>query len=966
MARLTMSLLGAPTIQRDGAPIKVDTRKATAMLAFLAVTAQAHGRDSLAGLLWPDYDGLHARAALRRTLSALNKALNGEWLQVDRAQVGLGRNDLWLDIETFRASAAGCGRHSIPDNAPCLSCVGLWERAAALYRGDFMAGFSLRDSPEFDDWQVFQAEGLRRELGYVLEKLVLDAGARSEPESAIGYARRWLTLDPLHEPAHQQLMRLYAVSGQRSAALRQYRDCVAVLDRELGVSPLAATTETYKTVKDDQIIVQRPTPPEAGARTEAPAQPRPGPAAYPLVGRAREWETLVGVYGAAAATGQFVGLEGEAGIGKTRLGMELLAYAAAQGGQTVTARSHEGEAGLAYGLVVETLKGATARSADAGWAETLEDATVAEVGRLLPELHRLRPGLEEPPPLDRPGAPGRFFEAITRYLIAATRGPAPGLVFLDDLQWADDASLDVLSYLVRRLAGRRLVVAGAWRAEQVPAGHRLPLLMGEAGRDGSSTLVHLSRLSRRDVAALVEAVPVAIENPTGEVTGRLYEETEGLPFFVVEFLAAMAGQTDEPSSLPSGVRDLLRARLAPVSETGSQLLAAAAVIGRSFDFETVGEASGRSDEESVQALDELNAYGLIDEVSGADETNPTYDFSHDKVRALVYEQTSLARRRLLHRRVAEALIHRARGAPGAGAGAGRIAHHLRLGGRDTAAAEYFRLAGDHARSLFANREALEHYAAAIALDHPSPSVLHEAIGDLHTLAGDYGAAIRDYEAAAAQSGPAELPELEHKLGNVHLRRRDWHAASSHFDAALDGLGGSDEEGRRSRIYADQSLTLHHQGHVDQAMKLARRALGLAEAAGDERARAQTHNLLGVLANGQANPQEAQRQLSASLELAKGFDDPGAQIAALNNLALAHRATGDLARARELASDALRLCAAQGDRHREAALHNNLADIQHASGLAEEAMSHLKQAVTIFAEVGEPDTMEPEIWKLVDW
>jgi len=670
------------------------------------------------------------------------------------------------------------------------------------------------------------------------------------------------------------------------------------------------------------------------------------------------------VYGAAAATGQFVGLEGEAGIGKTRLGMDLVAYAAAQGGQTVTARSHEGEAGLAYGLVVETLKGA--RSADAGWAETLEDATVAEVGRLLPELHRLRPDLEEPQSLDRPGAPGRFFEAITRYLIAATRGPAPGLVFLDDLQWADDASLDVMSYLVRRLAGRRLVVAGAWRAEQVPAGHRLPLLMGEAGRDGSSTLVHLSRLSRRDVAALVEAVPVAIENPTGEVTGRLYEETEGLPFFVVEFLAAMAGQTNEPSSLPSGVRDLLRTRLAPVSETGSQLLAAAAVIGRSFDFETVGEASGRSDEESVQALDELNAYGLIDEVSGADETNPTYDFSHDKVRVMVYEETSLARRRLLHRRVAEALIHRARGAQGAGARAGRIAHHLRLGGRDTAAAEYFRLAGDHARALFANREALEHYAAALALDHPSPSVLHEAIGDLHTLAGDYGAALRDYEASAAQSGPAELPELEHKLGNLHLRRRDWHAASSHFDAALDGLGGSDEEGRRSRIYADQSLTLHHQGHVDQAMKLARRALGLAEAAGDERARAQTHNLLGVLANGQANPQEAQRQLSASLELAKGFDDPGAQIAALNNLALAHRATGDLARARELASDALRLCAAQGDRHREAALHNNLADIQHASGLAEEAMSHLKQAVSIFAEVGEPDTMEPEIWKLVDW
>jgi DNA-binding SARP family transcriptional activator len=177
-----MALLGAPMIQRDRVPIKVDTRKATAMLAFLAVTARGHARDSLAGLLWPEYDGLHARAALRRTLSALTKALDGEWIEADRARVGLGREDLWLDVELFRAAAAGCGRHSAPGYAPCPSCTGLWERAASLYRGDFMAGFSLRDSPEFDDWQSFQAEGLRRELGNVLEKLVLDAEAGGDPK----------------------------------------------------------------------------------------------------------------------------------------------------------------------------------------------------------------------------------------------------------------------------------------------------------------------------------------------------------------------------------------------------------------------------------------------------------------------------------------------------------------------------------------------------------------------------------------------------------------------------------------------------------------------------------------------------------------------------------------------------------------------------------------------------------------
>nr|MBA3349670.1 AAA family ATPase [Actinomycetota bacterium] len=428
MARLKMSLLGVPTIQRDGAPIKVDTRKATAMLAFLAVTAHEQARDSLAGLLWPDYDGLHARAALRRTLSALNKALGGEWLHADRARVGLRRDDLWLDVEAFRTSAEGCGRHSAQDNAPCPDCTGSWTRAASLYRGDFMAGFSLRDSPEFDDWQRFQAEGLSRELGQVLERLVLDAATRGEPEAAIEHARRWLTLDPLHEAAHRQLMRLYAMSGQRSAALRQYRGCVAVLDRELGVSPLAETTDTYQAIKDDEVVIRPPAPPGAAAGTGAGAPPRHPPASYPLVGRTGEWEALAGAYRAAAATGQFVALEGEAGIGKTRLGTDLVAHAAARGGRTITGRCHEGETGLAFGLVVETLRGAMTGATERGWAETLSGETITEVGRLLPELLRLRPNLGEPPPLDRPGAQGRFFDAITRSLIAASHGPAPGIV----------------------------------------------------------------------------------------------------------------------------------------------------------------------------------------------------------------------------------------------------------------------------------------------------------------------------------------------------------------------------------------------------------------------------------------------------------------------------------------------------------------------------------------------------------
>ena len=128
---------------------------------------------------------------------------------------------------------------------------------------------------------------------------------------------------------------------------------------------------------------------------------------------------------------------------------------------------------------------------------------------------------------------------------------------------------------------------------------------------------------------------------------------------------------------------------------------------------------------------------------------PTYDFYHDKLRALVYEEISLARRRLLHRRVAEALIKRARTSTERGGLAGLIAYHYRMAGQDAAAAEYFTLAGEHARRIYAERRRARVFESALALGHPDVAALHEAIGDLSTLLGEYRAAMQSYETAAA-------------------------------------------------------------------------------------------------------------------------------------------------------------------------------------------------------------------------
>src|SRR5712692_8369794 len=254
MSHLAIFLFGPPRLERDGESISVDTRKAIALLAYLAITGQRHSRDTLAALLWPDYDQAHARATLRRTLSTLNKALDGPWLQIDRDTISLDFNStFWVDVDEFHKHLAACRSHSHPASEVCHDCLNPLAEAVALYRGDFLAGFGLRDSPDFDDWQFLQADNLRRELASALERLVHCHSALADFDPAITYARRWLALDRLHEPAHCQLMQLYAWASQRGSALHQYRECVQVLEQELGVGPLESTTRLYYAIKENQV-----------------------------------------------------------------------------------------------------------------------------------------------------------------------------------------------------------------------------------------------------------------------------------------------------------------------------------------------------------------------------------------------------------------------------------------------------------------------------------------------------------------------------------------------------------------------------------------------------------------------------------------------------------------------------------------------------------------------------------------
>ncbi len=268
MDSLRIFLFGTPRFELNGESLTVGRRKVVALLALLAHTGQPHTRDYLATLLWPEHDQSGALKNLRRDLGRLKKFVGGDFLEVDRLQIGLSMPaELVVDTAEFHTYLQTAEAHVHEPNHLCPDCLTALTQAVALYGGDFMSGFTLPDCAEFDEWQFFERETLRQKLAEALQQLIDWHTVTGEFEKGIEYGRRWLALDSLHEPAHRQLMQLYAWAGQHSAALRQYDTCVALLEEELGVEPEPETEALYEIIKRRELE----TPPQLETAVVTPS-----------------------------------------------------------------------------------------------------------------------------------------------------------------------------------------------------------------------------------------------------------------------------------------------------------------------------------------------------------------------------------------------------------------------------------------------------------------------------------------------------------------------------------------------------------------------------------------------------------------------------------------------------------------------------------------------------------------------
>ncbi|HEY54507.1 MAG TPA: AAA family ATPase, partial [Caldilineae bacterium] len=704
---LIVQTLGRFEIRRQGAQIEALTlRKARALFVYLLLNPGLHDRSRLAGLLWGDCTETRARHNLRQTLWHLRRALPSDLLVENRLTVGMAqgggvRVDA-LMLEEALQRAERCRR--LHDDTGVISHL---SQAVALYQGEFLVDLDVEGSPEFATWRAGYAASMHELALTAFSQLTRLLLQRGDYEQALVYARRQLQLEPWWEEGHRLVMTLLALTGQRGAALAQYETCRRQLLEEVGVEPMPETTALY------QRLLNWQTSDWVAPTAEA------GDLLLPFAGRGEEHAHLVAWWEQASrGRGRLALIEGEAGVGKTRLVEEMIRYVEMQGAVILSGRCYEFGGDIPYQPIAEAVRSHLRASSPADLP--LSATWLAEMARLTPELLDMYPGLPEPGPGTGPAARQRLFEAVVRFLRALTRpsgvSPIPLLFFLDDLHWADASTLDLLHYLLRNLAGAPIWLVGTYRPEEVGLDHLLTRLRQGLSRDHLVDHLTLSPLSP---AAVSEIAHSLVGDEAAKALGDfLYRESEGNPFFLIETVyslqeqGALVGDTGErhwrePAAFalaPRSVQDVILQRVGRLSHPARRLLTLAAVIGRNFD-EALLRAAARGDVGAVAAsLDEWLARHLV----RPQPTSPgCYDFNHDKIRAVVYEAADAGRRRALHRQVGEALELEGEKR------VGLLAYHWAQAGEWQKAVPYLLQAGDQARLLYALQEAVAYYRQAL-------------------------------------------------------------------------------------------------------------------------------------------------------------------------------------------------------------------------------------------------------------
>lgn len=937
---IRLELLGAPRVLRAGTALRLPVRKTVALLAVLAVDGRCT-RAKLATLLWGELDDEAARRNLRRELHRLREA---------------GLHDVLAGDDPLALAA-----HVRSDVAEFAAALAGDEPAAALQAGALLDGFDLADSQAFDDWLAQARERLGRQWTQAAQSQARRLEAAGDLRGALQVQLRLIQHDPLQEGHAVDAMRLHALLGERGAALERYELLRKTLERELGLAPLPETAALAERLR--------------AAEQLAPLVARGGSAGLarfhaPLIGRDAELQRVATRPAAVAL------LIGEPGVGKSRLADAATAACAPRLVVRATALSR----GAPLQAVAEALRRALAEPVQRARVAALPALTRRELARLLPpedgapaEDSVDAEGAEPPSPALR----SRFFAALADTLRALTDG---GALWVDDLHWADEASLELLESFVHRLGRERA---------QADAGAALPVVVLTARRHELAEHVPARELLRRlergalvdrlELAPLPESATLALVRALSGSAGghkfaqRLQRATDGNPYFLLETLRflfdtgelaidtqgvwttryddATADYAELP--VPPSVEQAIVERVERLGPAAQRVLETAALADDPFTLDDVQGATALSDWEAVDGLERAaQADVLADVLSDGDAPRAAWRFAHELARQALERRLGPERRRLIHRRLA-ATLEAQRGRPD------RIAHHLLGAGEVLAAVPWWLAAARAAERVFAWREALAYHAQALAADTDAArrAATHRARHALQRQLYATGEILAEADALAALADrlPDERLEVEAQVWRIRA-----HNLTENFPPAVAAA---------EAVTADPA-TLPPALRHDLALAVAQTRHGLGDLAGaaarlDAEAahvdalvpaqRLDLHLLRAALGMTRGDLAQVQHDALAAQDLARALRRIDQQAHAANLIAYVLHMQGDTPAALQTMADAQAAAERAGLVGAQRSLLTNLVKLHVALGQGEAARARLAQSMVLFADSDDAST-----------
>jgi DNA-binding SARP family transcriptional activator len=962
---LNLNTLGRLEISWNDQPVtELTLRKSQALLVYLAFNSGHHDRSRLAGLLWGELPERNARRNLRHALHTLRAAIDPDVLESDRLSAGLNPV-IPCDVDARHFTAELGQARSHRQHGELDVAFRHLQRAVDLYLGDFLGSFDMSDCAAFEEWVTGRRVYLRVQFLEALEALVKHWTERGSYDRALRYARRQLALEPLSEAAHRQLMVLLALTGQRNAAVSQYQTCRRILAEELGLEPLEETQDLYHTIRDATLVP--PTGWDAGQSSRAPLS-------LPFVGREEAHAVLVGAWEAAQrGEGRLTLVDGEAGVGKTRLLDEVLRYVEAHGSKVLRGRCYEFGGSLPYQPIAESL-----RTCFREERLELSPVWIAELARLLPGLHERYPDLPEITRTTRGTARQRLFEAVTRLLVSVcSAGPALCL-FIDDLHWADLSTLDLLHYLVRQLDSVPLWIVCTYRPEETGWSHPLTRLRQGLSRDHRVLRLTLDPLTAGSVQRLAHSLVGESDGPT--LGSLLYQESEGNAFFLAETVRAMREEgalvscSCSPSlggddhsgwtwsggrastTLPVSVQDVILQRVGRLSDYAQCLLTLAAVFGQPFDASLLRTASGK-DKRAVEAsLKEWLARNLVQ--SQPSPSEGLYDFSHDKIRAVLYRQTVGEQRQVLHQRLGEALEQRF--GDRVDEHAAFLAYHFERAGFVDKALVYLPMAAAKAAAVYASDQALDDYRRALDLcplrDERRWRILLQQ-ANVYSFVGRYEEALVSCRAILDDGERVWRALAYGKMARVYRIQRDYVSARECAEESERLSRGLHDPERCSAgsHYAQALQTLgeieREQSNYAPAQALFESALTIYKDTGDVHGLARCHKGLGEVLLAQGCYDQSRRRYERAVEIFHDLGDKQHAALCLRGIGMACWRLRDYDACRRATRRSLEISQEIGDRRGEAASLNTLGLVAIVQGDQNETQRCLNTSVAIYRELG---------------